>query len=762
MLAGLGPRRAEVEAVPHRVDVLHQDVDRGLDLAGRHALGERVQQLAEVGRLVGPGDASGLALEEPLGRADQHRLEHAGRDRHRLVGVTDRLHGAAGGAGAPPGRRVGARHQRRAEPIDSPASRASRRAAASRSGSVVAGSATVRRSSLTRPGHRQRPRRAADDLLDGDAELLEEARRLLAVVVGGGDRGDDEALARAGARDVEEPPLLHQQLARRRPAGRCRPRRSGRPAAASSGAAGRASPPAGRGRRRPAATPGPWTRWAVRRRTAAPRAPRSASVSAGICCCTRVARKARTPTWSRCSSARAATSKSAQTESRSRWARRAAPPPRSTERRSRGRPAGARPERSRAAPRRRRPRPAPRGRRRAAGRARGPGPPRRPRARRGSPGSTTAARTSSREVRGGRSSALLCSFSRARSSRARRRTSPASSAAERAEQQRLGAGRVEVVDVLVLAPRLWSVEVDHRTQPVEQRQHRRVADQRHLVAGHLDRDAGRAERAAQRRDRRTPRTDQHRHVVPGDAVLEVGAAKQVGEVLGLGALGVEGADDDAARRPGRRRRPRVEERLARLERDRAGQRQPVGEALRGDQHPRTEASGGAQRDDVGGRTVGPREVGREVEDAAHLGAAEAVDRLVRVADDGEVAAVAGQRPEQRHLAGVGVLVLVDEDVAQPGAQLVAVGLGLDRGPADQVGVVGRALAVEVGEVLVEEEARRHELRQPLGLAERRAARRRPDPSRARGTARRGPRARSRGCRARGPATRARSPTPGGR
>ena len=56
--------------------------------------------------------------------------------------------------------------------------------------------------------------------------------------------------------------------------------------------------------------------------------------------------------------------------------------------------------------------------------------------------------------------------------------------------------------------------------------------------------------------------------------------------------------------------------------------------------------------------------------------------------------------------------------AQLGPQLVAVRLGLDRRAADQVGVVDGALAVEVVEVLVEEEPGRHELRQPLGLAER--------------------------------------------
>ena len=76
---------------------------------------------------------------------------------------------------------------------------------------------------------------------------------------------------------------------------------------------------------------------------------------------------------------------------------------------------------------------------------------------------------------------------------------------------------------------------------------------------------------------------------------------------------------------------------------------------------------------------------------------------MRVADDGEVAAVARQGAEQRHLARVGVLVLVDEDVAEPRPQLVAVGLGLDDRAPDQVGVVDGALAVEDVEVLVEEE-----------------------------------------------------------
>ncbi len=89
-----------------------------------------------------------------------------------------------------------------------------------------------------------------------------------------------------------------------------------------------------------------------------------------------------------------------------------------------------------------------------------------------------------------------------------------------------------------------------------------------------------------------------------------------------------------------------------------------GDALGGRAAAGTEAAGGAERDHRRpGAPSACGNVGREVEDAADVGAAEPVDRLVGVADDDEVAAVAGERPQQGDLAGVGVLVLVDEDVA---------------------------------------------------------------------------------------------------
>ncbi len=203
--------------------------------------------------------------------------------------------------------------------------------------------------------------------------------------------------------------------------------------------------------------------------------------------------------------------------------------------------------------------------------------------------------------------------------------------------------------------------------------------------------------------------------MPGHAVLEMGAPQQVGEMLGFGPLGVERAHDDqpVAVRPGRGDGPM--EGLAGRRVDGARQREPAGDPLRGEQEPRPEAARRPQRDHVGRRAVGAWERGGELQDAPHLGAAERVDRLVRVAHRHQVAPVAGQRAQQGHLPGVGVLVLVDEDVLEPRPQLVAVHLRLDRGSADQVGVVGEALVVEVGEVELQEPARGHELGQVVLL-----------------------------------------------
>ena len=134
-------------------------------------------------------------------------------------------------------------------------------------------------------------------------------------------------------------------------------------------------------------------------------------------------------------------------------------------------------------------------------------------------------------------------------------------------------------------------------------------------------------------------------------------------MLGLGPRGVEGEHLDRAGPEARVAGRGLAERVVRLGGDRAGDARSPRRSPGRPQQPRAEPARRAQRDDRRAGARRRRELAREVEDAAHVGAAEAVDRLVGVADDDQVAAVAGQRLEQRDLAGVGVLVLVDEDVA---------------------------------------------------------------------------------------------------
>ena len=83
-----------------------------------------------------------------------------------------------------------------------------------------------------------------------------------------------------------------------------------------------------------------------------------------------------------------------------------------------------------------------------------------------------------------------------------------------------------------------------------------------------------------------------------------------------------------------------------------------------------EVRGGGQ--DVRCRTVvalqpddgGAGEILLEAQDVADLGAAPAVDRLVVVADAADVLRALGQQPQPEILGDVGVLVLVDQDVAE--------------------------------------------------------------------------------------------------
>ena len=87
------------------------------------------------------------------------------------------------------------------------------------------------------------------------------------------------------------------------------------------------------------------------------------------------------------------------------------------------------------------------------------------------------------------------------------------------------------------------------------------------------------------------------------------------------------------------------------------------------------------------------EVALEVEDVAQVRAAPVVDRLIRIADDAEVAVDFGEPADEQVLRPVRVLVFVDEDVAELARVEVAHALaGLDEldGLEQQVVEIERA------------------------------------------------------------------------
>ena len=91
------------------------------------------------------------------------------------------------------------------------------------------------------------------------------------------------------------------------------------------------------------------------------------------------------------------------------------------------------------------------------------------------------------------------------------------------------------------------------------------------------------------------------------------------------------------------------------------------------------------------------EIAFEVEDVADVGAAPLVDRLVRVADDAQVRIILRQTAGDGVLGLVGVLVFVDEHVAEAGVQLgpqLLVVLQGQGGPEEQI-VEVEALAARI-------------------------------------------------------------------
>ena len=188
-------------------------------------------------------------------------------------------------------------------------------------------------------------------------------------------------------------------------------------------------------------------------------------------------------------------------------------------------------------------------------------------------------------------------------------------------------------------------------------------------------------------------------------------------MLGLGPS--RGAGDDlhrSARQPGSRDGPA--EVGPHVRRESPRQAEPAGHVAAGRQQRRPEPPVDAEGADRRRVAAGSAEPVGKVEDAPGLGSAEGVDRLVRITEGHDVAAVAGDRVHQADLGRVGVLVLVDEhrgDLRPQDADDVRLG-EQDPAAVHELGVVQHALGVQDVEILVEEGADADPLRASGGLA----------------------------------------------
>ena len=245
--------------------------------------------------------------------------------------------------------------------------------------------------------------------------------------------------------------------------------------------------------------------------------------------------------------------------------------------------------------------------------------------------------------------------------------------------------------------------IDHCAQDRQQWRQRRLAVQRNLVCGDLDRDSGGLQSAAQRRDGAATATDEDGHVVPWHLAFEVGAAQQIGDVRRLRMLGVEREHLEVAlavRRALTARGAVESHELGRQGRQACAAQHPT-RCLTQDG---AEASG-APKHHRGCRTATDRgERVAEAEDPAGVGTAERVDRLIGIAHHHEGGVRTDQSLEQPHLRRIGVLVFVDVDGGIPPTQVgLHVGnVGEQRGAVDDLGVVGNPLGIEHVEVFTEE------------------------------------------------------------
>ena len=264
--------------------------------------------------------------------------------------------------------------------------------------------------------------------------------------------------------------------------------------------------------------------------------------------------------------------------------------------------------------------------------------------------------------------------------------------AQRRGEQRLG-GRLVEPDRGAVGLGPGRGRRQQRGQRAQQRRDGRLPGQRQVVGGDRDRDARRGQRAAQRAEG-AGGADDDRHLRPRHAVEQVRPAQDVGQVGGLDRRGAEDVHLGGAGLGAVDRRPAGGAPTG------PGSPSATFRLIRSSSSPDRRQT--PERDPAGRPAVGVPEPLGELDDAARLGAAEGVDRLVGVADRDQVAAAAGEQLEQLDLGGVGVLVLVDEQPAGALAllpQQLRVAVELGDGLADELGrvVSGRVAAAGGGE-----------------------------------------------------------------
>ncbi len=250
----------------------------------------------------------------------------------------------------------------------------------------------------------------------------------------------------------------------------------------------------------------------------------------------------------------------------------------------------------------------------------------------------------------------------------------------------------------------------HREQ---QRGDRRVHRQRQVLGMRGGGYAGLVQGALQRREEQMGRPDHDRHPRPGHPVDQVGLAQPVRHVGGLARRRPERVRLRAA---GRQIRIRVQEPVP----DRPAQ--PGGHPLGRPQQIGALPVGAGQVDRPGLEPVG------EVGHPARVGAAEGVDRGVRVGERDQVRPAPGHQAQQVELRGVGVGQLVDVDRGQPAPlQVEQLGFGKQEPGrrAQQLGRIvgdpgpaGRVAQRQDLEVLAQEPGRDDPVGAPVGLPER--------------------------------------------